>query len=98
MGRVDDVSLNHSISVYSEIGKLKSVLLHRPGEEVENIVPDYLRRLLFDEICYLEQARREHDQFADILRSEGAEEVYCMAENDLIIGCLYKLSIIKLSL
>lgn len=68
--------LNNSISVYSEIGKLKAVLLHRPGEEIENIVPDYLRRLLFDEIAYLEQARREHDQFADILRKEGAEVLY----------------------
>lgn len=67
---------NPSISVYNEIGKLKYVLLHRPGEEVENIVPDYLRRLLFDEIVYLEQARREHDQFADILRKEGVEVVY----------------------
>jgi len=67
---------DHSISVYSEIGKLKTVLLHCPGEEVENIVPDYLRRLLFDEIVYLEQARREHNQFADILRSEGVEVVY----------------------
>ncbi len=70
------MSSNHSIAVYSEIGKLKSVLLHCPGEEVENIVPDYLRRLLFDEIAYLEQARREHNQFADILRSEGVEVVY----------------------
>lgn len=68
--------MNNSISVYSEIGKLKAVLLHRPGEEIENIVPDYLRRLLFDEIAYLEQARREHDQFADILRKEGAEVLY----------------------
>lgn len=70
------MSSNHSISVYSEIGKLKSVLLHCPGEEVENIVPDYLKRLLFDEIAYLEQARREHNQFADILRNEGVEVVY----------------------
>jgi arginine deiminase len=70
------MSLNHNISVYSEIGKLKSVLLHCPGEEVENIVPGYLRRLLFDEIVYLEQARREHKQFADILKSEGVEVLY----------------------
>lgn len=67
---------NHSISVYSEIDKLKSVLLHCPGDEVENIVPDYLRRLLFDEIVYQEQARKEHNQFTDILRSEGVEVVY----------------------
>jgi arginine deiminase len=70
------MSSNHSISVYNEIGKLKTVLLHCPGEEVENIVPDYLRRLLFDEIAYLDQARREHNQFADILRGEGVEVVY----------------------
>lgn len=70
--------LQQNISVYSEIGKLKSVLLHCPGEEVENIVPEYLRRLLFDEIVFLEQARREHDQFAEILRKEGVEVVYLL--------------------
>lgn len=68
--------LNPSISVYSEIGKLKSVLIHQPGVEVENIVPDYLQRLLFDEIVYLDQAQREHDQFAQILRNEGVEILY----------------------
>jgi arginine deiminase len=67
---------NQSICVYSEIGRLKSVLLHCPGEEIENIVPDYLTRLLFDEIAFLDQARREHNQFADILRKEGVEVVY----------------------
>jgi arginine deiminase len=65
-----------SISVYNEIGKLRRVLLHCPGEEIENIVPDYLRRLLFDEIAFLEQAKREHDQFADLLRREGVEVLY----------------------
>lgn len=64
------------IHVYNEIGKLKTVLLHRPGMEIENIVPEYLQRLLFDEIAYLKQAQREHDQFADILRSEGVEVLY----------------------
>jgi arginine deiminase len=76
MERMNTMTPSQSISVYSEIGKLKSVLLHCPGEEVENIVPDYLRRLLFDEIAYLDQARREHNQFADILRGEGVEVVY----------------------
>lgn len=65
-----------SISIYSEIGKLKSVLLHCPGEEIENIVPDYLRRLLFDEIAYLKQARKEHNEFAQILRNEDVEVFY----------------------
>ena len=70
------MSNNPGIFVYSEIGKLKSVLLHKPGFEVENIVPDYLRRLLFDEIVYLEQAQREHDQFSQILKNEGVEVLY----------------------
>ncbi|KGK89199.1 arginine deiminase [Clostridium sp. HMP27] len=67
---------NPSISVYNEIGKLKCVLLHCPGEEIENIVPDYLRRLLFDEIAYLKQARKEHTEFANILKKEGVEVLY----------------------
>lgn len=65
-----------NIHVYNEIGLLKSVLLHRPGEEIENIVPDYLTRLLFDEIAFLKQARVEHDQFASILKNEGVEVNY----------------------
>lgn len=65
-----------NIQVYNEIGKLRRVLLHYPGEEIENIVPDYLNRLLFDEICYLKQAQREHRQFSDILINEGVEVLY----------------------
>ncbi len=70
------MSLDNSISVYNEIGKLKTVLLHCPGNEVENIVPDYLRRLLFDEIIYLDQAIKEHNQFSKILKNEGVEVIY----------------------
>lgn len=64
------------LKVYSEIGKLKTVLLHRPGKELENLVPDYLERLLFDDIPFLEIARKEHDRFAEILRDNGVEVLY----------------------
>ena len=67
---------NKVLNVTSEIGTLKSVLLHRPGKELENLVPDYLERLLFDDIPYLELAQKEHDEFAQILRDNGAEVVY----------------------
>lgn len=60
----------------SEIGRLRKVLLHRPGRELENLMPDYLERLLFDDIPYLKEAQREHDAFADCLRSQGVEVVY----------------------
>lgn len=67
---------NKTLNVYSEIGKLKTVLLHRPGRELENLVPDYLERLLFDDIPYLDLARREHDNFAEILRGNNVEVLY----------------------
>lgn len=65
-----------AIHVYSEIGKLKQVLLKRPGAEVENITPDTMERLLFDDIPFLEIAQKEHDYFAQTLRDNGAEVLY----------------------
>ena len=65
-----------AIHVTSEIGQLRKVLLHRPGKELEHLVPDELSRLLFDDIPYLKVAQQEHDFFADILRKNGAEVVY----------------------
>lgn len=64
------------IHVTSEIGKLKKVLLHRPGKELLNLTPDTLEKLLFDDIPYLPVAQREHDAFADALRKNGVEVVY----------------------
>ena len=64
-----------SIQVYSEIGKLRKVLLHRPGRELENLVPAYRERMLFDDIPYVRVAREEHDAFARLLRDHGAEVV-----------------------
>lgn len=68
--------MSRPINVFSEIGKLKTVLVHRPGKELENLMPDYLERLLFDDIPYLEQAQKEHDQFAELLVSKGVEVLY----------------------
>lgn len=64
------------LSVYSEIGRLKKVLLHRPGPEIENLTPELMDRLLFDDIPYLEKAQEEHDDFARILRANGVEVFY----------------------
>ena len=64
------------INIHSEIGTLKKVLLHRPGRELLNLMPEYIGRLLFDDIPYLKIAQEEHDAFADILRANGAEVLY----------------------
>ena len=64
------------INVKSEIGNLKKVILHRPGDELLNLTPDTLEELLFDDIPFLPVAQEEHDAFANILRGEGVEVVY----------------------
>ena len=64
------------ICVRSEIKPLKKVLLHRPGRELLHLTPDRLPELLFDDIPFLKVAQQEHDTFAQILRSNGAEVVY----------------------
>ena len=69
----------------SEIGRLRKVMLHRPGLELENLMPEYLERLLFDDIPYLKDAQREHDAFADCLRQQGVEVVYLA---DLVVQSL----------
>jgi arginine deiminase len=70
------VRKQRKIHVYSEIGNLKTVMLHRPGDEVENLVPEYLERLLFDDIPYLKVAQKEHDNFANVLENNGVEVLY----------------------
>ncbi len=66
----------NAINVKSEIMPLKKVLLHRPGKELLNLTPDTLSRLLFDDIPYLPDAIKEHDEFAQALRDNGVEVVY----------------------
>ena len=65
-----------AIHVKSEIAPLRKVLLHRPGNELLNLTPDTLERLLFDDIPFLPDAQKEHDEFASILRENGVEVVY----------------------
>ena len=68
--------MQNPLHITSEIGTLKTVLLHRPGAELENLTPEYLSNLLFDDIPYLERAQTEHDAFAALLQSRGVEVLY----------------------
>jgi arginine deiminase len=63
------------IRVDSEIGRLRRVLVHRPGREIDLMVPSMMEQLLFDDILYGDDAREEHDLFCDILRLAGADVV-----------------------
>lgn len=66
----------NAIHVTSEIAPLRKVLLHRPGNELLNLTPASLGRLLFDDIPFLPEAQREHDEFVRILEENGVEVVY----------------------
>ena len=67
--------MKHPIHVTSEIGELQTVLLKRPGKEVENLTP-IICELLFDDIPYLPIIQKEHDYFAQTLRNRGVEVLY----------------------
>ncbi len=70
--------MDSPIRVQSEVGKLRRVLLHRPGQELENLMPQYLSRQLFEDIPYLVHAREEHDEFAKTLKNAGVEVCYLL--------------------
>jgi len=63
------------LHVTSEIGRLKSVLVHLPGREIDVMVPPMMAQLLFDDILYGQVAREEHRRFQQIIRFV-ADEVY----------------------
>lgn len=64
-----------AVRVHSEIGRLRRVMLHRPGAEIDRMVPSMMERLLFDDILYGEEAREEHDLFRAIFERAGVEVV-----------------------
>ena len=72
----------NGFNVSSEVGRLKRVMLHRPGKELERLTIDNKDELLFDDILWVEEAQKEHDAYADLLRDNGVEVVYfrnCLA-------------------
>ncbi|WP_037571894.1 arginine deiminase [Phaeacidiphilus oryzae] len=57
--------------VDSEVGRLRQVVLHRPGLELKRLTPSNRRELLFDEVLWVRRAQEEHDAFAALLRDLG---------------------------
>ena len=57
--------------VDSEVGRLRQVILHRPGPELLRLTPGNKDRLLFDDVLWVHRAQEEHDRFAEVLRDQG---------------------------
>jgi arginine deiminase len=75
------------ISIFSEVGKLKIVLLHRPGRELYNLLPsnDLVNELSIDDTVYLNRVIEEHDNFSKLLEKEGVNVLFL---NKLIIDII----------
>ena len=62
--------------VHSEVGKLRRVLVDRPGAALARLTPSNCEELLFDDVLWVKQARVEHMTFVDAIRHRGAEVVF----------------------
>ncbi|HEX4976362.1 MAG TPA: arginine deiminase [Nocardioides sp.] len=60
----------------SEVGRLRTVMLHRPGPELKRLTPRNNDKLLFDGIPWVSRAQDEHDAFAQALRDRDVEVLY----------------------
>ncbi len=65
-----------SLGAYSEVGKLRTVLVHRPGLALERLTPANREQFLFDDLVWVERAQAEHDELTEALRSRGVEVLY----------------------
>lgn len=70
-----------SLGVYSEVGQLHEVIVYRPGKEMDRLTPSNIEQLLFDDVLWLSQARRDHNAFVQTLASQGVKTLYL---NDLL--------------
>jgi arginine deiminase len=64
-----------TLGVYSEVGKLRKVMVHRPDLSLKRLTPSNCEELLFDGVLWVKKARWEHDAFVDQMRSRGIEVV-----------------------
>ncbi len=69
---------SHGHGATTEVGRLRTVMLHRPGPELKRLTPRNNDRLLFDGIPWVSRAQEEHDAFADALRARDVEVLYLM--------------------
>ena len=65
-----------TLNVASEVGRLRRVIVHRPGLEHTRLTPDNAADLLFDDVIWVRQAQKEHDAFTEVMRSRGVEVLY----------------------
>src|SRR5215510_6738134 len=71
--------------VHSEVGKLRKVMVHRPGLEHSRLTPSNAEELLFDDVLWVARAKAEHDMFREAMRDRGVE---VFEAEELLAGAL----------
>jgi arginine deiminase len=61
------------LGVHSEVGRLRKVMVHRPGLEHTRLTPSNAEELLFDDVLWVSKAKSEHDAFCEVMRERGVE-------------------------
>ena len=64
-----------ALGTHSEVGKLRTVMVHRPDLAHERLSPTNCHELLFDDVIWVRRARQEFDAFTDLMRERGVEVV-----------------------
>lgn len=66
--------------VHSEVGKLRKVIVHRPGLEMRRLTPSNCKELLFDDVIWTRKARQDHNIFVDLMREDYSIQVMYVHE------------------
>ncbi|VAW39417.1 hypothetical protein MNBD_GAMMA01-1175 [hydrothermal vent metagenome] len=84
-----------NISIHSEIGKLNTVIIHQPGNEMENMTPATAQEVLFDDILNLDLALQEHRQLTGVLRRVAKVHEFSDLLSDVLTDDKVKLQVLK---
>jgi len=88
------------LKLQSEFGRIKRVITHRPGPEIERLTPQNTSELLFEDVPYLETMQKEHDEFTQLIKNSTHAKVYRLKSllQDILIDPSLRLQMIKTAL
>jgi len=86
------------LSIVNEYDPLEAVLVHRPGEEIDRLTHENMRRFLFEDIPFLDRMREEHDAFVAAMRDRAVRVLYLedLLRDVLAVGGESKRALIEL--
>ncbi len=85
------------LKLHSEFGRIKKVIVHRPGPEIDRLTPQNTSELLFEDVPYLESMQKEHDEFTQLIKNSTHAKVYRLKAllQDILIDPDIKLRLLK---